>query len=187
MATDIKPTDRNMSDEAIRRGSGKTWDEWFAILDDWGAAERTHAEIARFVHEEYGVDGWWAQGVTLGYERARQGREIGQRCDGSFSASASKTFPVPVATLFAAWVEEAQRERWLPGTLRLRTAQEHRSARFDDVEFGGIIALWFEEKGPAKSSVGIQIENLPSRDAVAERKQVWKARLGDLAEYLKQE
>jgi hypothetical protein len=171
MTTDTRAIDRNMSDEAIRRGSGKTWDEWFAILDAWGATERTHTEIARYIHEEHGVDGWWAQGVTVGYERARGMRDLGQRPDGSFEASASKTFPVPIAILFAAWTDEAQRDRWLtPGTLTLRTATDNRSARFDDIEYGGIIALWFTDKGPEKSSVAIQVDKLPSQDAVAERK-----------------
>ena len=36
-----------MSDEAVQRGTGKTWDEWLVLLDGWGAAERTHPEIAR--------------------------------------------------------------------------------------------------------------------------------------------
>ena len=175
-----------VSDEAIQRGTGKMWSEWIALLDAWGAADRTHADIARYVHEEHGVDGWWAQAVTVGYERATGRREVGQKCDGSYAASASKTVPVPVESLFAAWVDEARRDLWLaPGTLSLRTAQDARSARFDDLEYGGIVALWFEARGPGKASVGVQIEKLPSQDAVVERKAVWKARLAHLADYVK--
>lgn len=184
MATDTASLTK-VSDETIQRGSGKTWDEWITLLDAWGAAKRTHTEIARYVHEEHGVDGWWAQGVTVGYERAKGRREVGQQCDGTYAASASTTVPLPVETLFAAWVDEARRDAWLaPGTLVLRTARESRSARFDDVEYGGIVALWFEAKGSGKSSVGVQVEKLPSQDAAAERKAVWKARLADMMTYL---
>jgi hypothetical protein len=35
-----------MSDEAIQRATGKTWNELFIRLDERGAAERTHPEIA---------------------------------------------------------------------------------------------------------------------------------------------
>jgi hypothetical protein len=49
---------------AARRG-------WFDLLDEWGASERRHAEIARWLSEEQGVAGWDAQSVTVGYERAR--------------------------------------------------------------------------------------------------------------------
>jgi hypothetical protein len=185
MATETHRTDKYMSDEAIQRGSGRMWDEWFAILDAWGGTGHTHTEIARYLYDEHGVDGWWAQGVTVGYERARGMRDVGQRPDGSFDASASKTFSVPVAALFEAWVDDTRRNQWLPGILSLRTSQDNSSARFDDNEHGGIIALYFTDKGPEKSSVAIQAGNLPSKDAVAERKQVWKARLGDLTAFLK--
>jgi hypothetical protein len=175
-----------MSDEAIRKGSGKTWDEWKDLLDAWGAADKSHAEIARYVSGELGVDGWWAQGVTVGYEKIIGRRTVGERADGTWHTSASKTVPVGLDTHFAAWVDEAKRDQWLaPGTLALRTAQDGKSARFDDTNFGGIIALHFTDKGEAKSSVSTQIEKLPSPESIEERKATWKARLNDLADYLK--
>ena len=175
-----------MSDEAIRNGSGKTWAEWKSLLDAWGAADKPHKEIAAYVTNDLGVDGWWAQAVTVGYERMIGRRDVGVQSDGTFAASASKTVPAGLEEHFAAWVDEARRDEWLaPGTLDLRTAQEGRSARFDDNEYGGIIALWFTDKGEGKSSVSIQIEKLPGKDAVEERKATWKARLTDLAAYLK--
>ena len=33
--------DPGLSDDTIRRGSGKGWDEWFRILDGWGATSHT--------------------------------------------------------------------------------------------------------------------------------------------------
>jgi hypothetical protein len=178
-------TTPQMSNDAIQRGSGKTWAEWRELLDAWGAAEKPHDEIARHV-EELGVDGWWAQGVTVGYERMIGRRGVGERTDGTFSTSASKTIAAGIAEHFAAWTEEARRDEWLtPGTLTLRTAQEGSSARFDDNEYGGIIALYFTDKGAAKFSVSIQIEKLASKDDIPERKETWKSRLDDLAAYLK--
>ncbi len=35
-----------LSDASVERGTGKTWDEWFDLLDGWAAGKRTHAEIA---------------------------------------------------------------------------------------------------------------------------------------------
>jgi hypothetical protein len=46
-----------VSDAAIRRASGRGWDEWFGLLDDWGATDRRHPEIARWLVGEHGVDG----------------------------------------------------------------------------------------------------------------------------------
>lgn len=67
-----------MSDEAVRKGTGKGWEEWIRILDRWGAVEKAHKAIARYLSDELGLDGWWAQTVTVGYERARGLRELGQ-------------------------------------------------------------------------------------------------------------
>ena len=170
-----------MSDEAVRRGTGKTWDEWLVLLDSWGAAERTHPEIARHLAEAHGLDGWWAQGVTVGYERARGMRAVHQRPDG-FSVNASKTFPVPVGRLFAAFVEEEVRDGWLePGTLRLRTAQPVRSARFDVLANGTRLAVNFAAKGEAKASAQLQHEKLPTAEDVETWRDFWKARLDRLA------
>lgn len=175
----------DMSDEAIRKGSGKTWADWVEILDAWGAADKPHKEIAQHVHD-LGVGDWWAQGVTVGYERIKGLREVGQVGDGEYQGSASKTFPVAVDRLFAAWTDETERDHWLaPGTLTFRTAQDGRSARFDLTDGSGILALWFTAKGDDKSSVQIQNDKRPSRDATVEFRKTWKAHLANLAKHLK--
>jgi hypothetical protein len=115
--------DLGASEETIRRGSGRGWQEWIRLLDDWGAADRTHTEIARHLASDLGVDGWWAQSVTVGYERARGKRAAHQRPDG-FCAYASKTVPVHVSRLREAFVDAGQRARWLEkGTVRLRPSR----------------------------------------------------------------
>ena len=178
--------DPQMSDAAIREKTGKTWPEWREALDACGAADKPHDAIARFVNEELGVDGWWAQSVTVGYERLIGRRESGQKADGSYAASASKTVAAELADHLRAWTDEATRDRWLPaGTVSLRASQPGKSARFDDLTTGDIVALWFTDKGPGKASVSIQIEKLPSREAVDERKTLWKDRLASLASFLK--
>lgn len=172
-----------MSDEAIREGSGKTWDEWVAALDEWDAASKSHTEIARYV-AGLGVDGWWAQGVTVGYERIKGLRRAGQQRDGSYRGSASKTAPISIERLYEAFVDDPARDSWLePGTLALRTSRPGKSARFDSDE--GIVAVWFTAKGDEKSSVQLQVEKLLSKEAADEFKALWKARLADLVDSLR--
>lgn len=178
--TTAKP---QMSDEAVKKGSGKTWPEWVEILDAWGAAERTHKEIAQHVHD-LGVGDWWAQGVTVGYERIKGLRAYGQASSGKFQGSASKTFPVSVDVLFAAWVEDSERARWLAArTLVIRTSRPGSSARFD-IAGGGVLAASFVDKGSGKSSVQVQNDNLDSREAALAFRETWKAHLADLAAHL---
>jgi len=172
-----------MSDEALKAKTGCTWARWVRALDKIGAANMPHREIARHVHDTFKLDGWWAQTVTVGYERIRGLREIGQRRDGSYEANRSKTFPVPVADLFAAFSSPRVRSRWLPGvTLRVRTATAGRSMRItwaDDTR----VDLQFTAKG-SKSQVAVSHRRLLSREDAAARRQFWSERLAALAALL---
>jgi uncharacterized protein YndB with AHSA1/START domain len=173
-----------MTDAAITRGTGKSWDEWLTLLDAWGAATRNHTDIARHVYETYGIDGWWAQGVTVGYERARGMRTLHERPDG-FSMNASKTFPVPLERLFSALVEEDERAHWLDGIeLRLRTSHPNRSARFDVLPADKRLAVNFLARGDAKAAVQFQMERLSQAEDVTTWKATWKSQLDRLAEYV---
>jgi hypothetical protein len=42
------------SEEAIRQRTRRGWQEWFDLLDEWGAPERSHRELARFIAEQQG-------------------------------------------------------------------------------------------------------------------------------------
>jgi hypothetical protein len=176
-----------VSDAAVQRATGREWDEWFALLDAWDGTAHNHAEIARHVHETHGIDGWWAQNVTVGYERARGMRALHERPDG-FSMNASKTIPVPVERLFVAFVDQDERERWLKGLeLRPRTNQPNKSARFDVLPGETRLAVTFVAKGPEKSSAQLQVERLPSAEEVERWKALWQEQFARLAVYLTEE
>ena len=176
--------DLGKSDETIRRGSGKSWDEWFAILDAWGAEEHTHTEIARHLHEEHEVSGWWAQTVTVGYERIKGLRARGQRRDGTYEAGKSRTFNVPVAELYEAWKDAKVRKRWLDdASVKVRTATAPKSMRLGWSD-GTIVAVGFWPKGPKKSSVAVQHTKLPDRETADRLKQYWSERFDALSEAL---
>ena len=176
--------DLGKSDETIKRGSGKSWEEWFEILDAWGATKRTHGEIARHVNQEHDVPGWWAQTVTVGYERGRGMRKVNER-DTGFYVGVSKTFPIGAKRISEEFTDTRKRNRWLePGTLRTRTSQPGKSARFDFLEDESRVHVYFVSKGRGKASVAIQHERLPDEAAVEERRSFWKERLARLAQRL---
>lgn len=94
-----------VSDDRVREATGRSREEWHRILTDAGAHDWSHAAIARWLVAEHDVDGWWAQGVTVGYEQARGSRQPGQQADGSFSVNASKTVRAPKAAALQAIIE----------------------------------------------------------------------------------
>ena len=185
LATDFDQSLVMFTNESVLDRTGKTWTEWFEILDGIDATKLTHTEIARYLYTDLKLDGWYSQGITVSYERVRGLRPpLGDR-DGTFSASASKTVPVSIDVLFDAWIESDRLDAWLgEGVLKLRSSSREKSARFDNLEFGTILAVYFTDKGPGKSLVAIEESRLASKEAVDERKAVWKDRFRKLAEYL---
>ena len=138
--------------------------------------------------EEHGVGEWWAQTLTVEYERARGLRPAGGDRDGTFSVSASKTVVAPVARLFVAFTDARTRARWLPNApIRERTSQPGRSARFDWNGGESRIAVGFTAKGPEKSQVSLVHERLPSTAAVDDARTYWRGRLSELKALLEAE
>ena len=172
------------SDATMKEKTGCTWERWVYALDALGAGQMKHGDIAALVHTKYKIDGWWSQAVTVGYERIRGLRARGQRRDGSYEATKSRTFNVPVATLFDAWANANVRRRWLTGAaVKVRTATAPKSMRLGWSD-GGIIAVGFIAKGKDKSAVALAHTKLPDQ-ATAERfKQYWSERLGALGDLL---
>lgn len=169
-----------MSDAAIRRRTGRGWEDWFALLDEWGAAQRTHSEIARWLREHQAIGGWDAQSVTVSYERARGLRAVGERPDG-FWVTAQKTVAVPVGELYDAVVDESLREQWLPdGDLRDRTATRPKSARFDWGDGTTRVIVGFLDKGEGRSALALEHERLADGAEAERMKAFWRARLGAL-------
>jgi len=173
-----------MSDAAIEAKTGCTWERWVWALDRVAAHEWPHRDIAEYVHTKYKVPGWWSQTVTVGYERIKGLRAIGQRRGGTFEASKSKVFAVPVARLYGAWNNARTRARWLPGvSLTVRTATRNRSMRITWPD-RTTVALWFTARGAGKSQVAVGHLQLPSKEAATRMKQFWAERLEALGEML---
>jgi len=172
-----------MSDAVIKQKTGCTWERWVKALDHRGAAKLSHAEIAALVKKSYKVGDWWSQTVTVGYERIKGLRAKGQRRDGTYEASKSRTFDVPVTTLYEAWADDHTRRRWLNGaSVRVRTATSPKSMRLDWNE--SIVAVGFAPKSNGKSAVAVQHTRLPDRDTANNLKEYWSERLDALAAVL---
>lgn len=173
-----------VSNATIKARTGCDWKKWTNALDYVKADEWTHTEIARYVREKFKVDGWWSQSVTVGYERIKGLRVIGQRRSGEFEASKSKTFNVPMSRLYSAFSEKRKRNKWL-GLVDIKVGAtiKHRSFRLTWTD-GKPVAAWFEIKGPGKSVVGVTHHKLPDKATAEKMKAEWAERLEKLAKIL---
>ena len=66
-----------MDDARVIEATGRPMADWISLLDARDGRALPHKDIARLLHDEFGVPGWWSQMVTVEYERAIGRREVG--------------------------------------------------------------------------------------------------------------
>jgi len=169
-----------MSDEAVEAKTGKTWKQWFAILDKAGAKKMNHQEIAKYLNTEQGVGPWWQQMVAVTYEQARGLRKPHERPDG-YQISVSRTVNVPIAKLYNAFANHKARKAWLAEDgLAVRKATANKSMRVTWNDVKTSLEINFYPKGEGKSQVVVQHSKLPNAKASATMKTYWTRALDRL-------
>ena len=183
----VDPTESDafgVSDDSMLRATGKRHAEWFALLDAWGATERRHPEIARWLSQEHGVPPWWTQSVTVAYERARGLRARHQMQDG-FSVSATRTVAADAERTLEAFTSAPRRRRWLPDApMRQRPTRAALSARFDWADPKSRVVVTMVRKGSDKTTVAVSHEQIQDAETAERLKADWRERLGALKAYL---
>ncbi|WBL18646.1 hypothetical protein [Citricoccus sp. NR2] len=194
MATPVSGT----STSSIVEASHVAWDDWVSALDHHGARDKPHAEIAQLAqHMITGDDpdthlsipedakihsspGWWAQGVTVAYEQHIGRRAPGQRADGTFEASASRTLPVLREALLPeilSWLDTLLESPEFPsapaGEPRVSSTEKRDNWRVSLND--GTAVLVSVEPRPAKQGDRAAVVVAHSKIADAEALDTWKS------------
>ena len=197
-------TKGGLSDAKAIEKTGHDLAYWFGVLDRFGALEKGHTSAARHLFADHGVPGWYCQGITVAYERARGARAINQRCDGAFEVSVSKMMAATPAQIIKAVKASASakaaagRQRWTdrvdPGLLKALSAalKDKKSkgfitrpdgqARFRYKWDGTTVQFNMYPKGPQKTSFVVQHMNLAGAESVDAYRAKWKAAFGAIAD-----
>jgi hypothetical protein len=166
-----------MSDAAVKAKTGKTWEQWFAVLDKAGAKAMAHKDIAAFLNKAQKLPGWWAQMVTVGYERARGLRILHETAKG-FNASVSRTLATGLDAAFEAWDEAATRASFLKDAVAVSTRNPGKNLRFAWDKDGGRVEVRFVAKGPKKAQVTVDHMGLSNAASVKRMKAFWGDAMG---------
>jgi hypothetical protein len=194
-----KTTKGAISDASVLKKTGHDLAHWFAVLDKFGAVEKGHTASARHLYETHGVDGWYAQGITVSYERERGVRGVNQRCDGAWEVSVSKTITATTAQLVKAFTETRKRNDWigeadpkLASAMAQGVADKKSKgfvvrpdglARFRYRWDGTIVQLYAYPKPGGKMALTVQHTKLADGDAVERYRGQWKTAFNLLAGY----
>ena len=172
-----------MSDEAVQAKTGKTWKEWFAILDKAGARKMSHQEIVKYLHTSHDVGPWWQQMVTVTYEQVRGLRKVHEKPAG-FEISVSRTLNVPIARLYKSFANAKERSAWLgeEGVV-VRKATPNKTMRVSWNDGKTSLSVYFAGKDKNKSQVVVQHSKLKDAKAAARMKSYWAKALDRLTEH----
>lgn len=176
----------DVSEERVREHTGRGWQEWVDLIDAGPGRKATHAAIAEWVDQEHRVGGWWAQGITVGYERITGLRLPGQMPDGTFSVSRTKTLALEPDQVRGLIDDDEARTALLPGLqARLRSKPSAKSPRFsltdsDSGEDLGVLQFRVEPTSAACRLV-VTHDKLPGPAAGQAWKEHWGHWLEDLS------
>ncbi len=128
------------------------------------------------MNNTYPIDGWWSQGVTVGYERITGRRLPFQRDDGTFTAGRSRTIAVDAVALRAMLLSEADREDRFPGskvTLRSKPTSNALRLGIDNGIDSGVVLIEITPQASGNVKVSVAHAKLASLDEVDAWKHYW--------------
>jgi hypothetical protein len=169
-----------ISDKAIEKSTGETWSTWLNRLNEMGAQDLPHKDIAAKLVADYQVDGWWAQTLTVRYEQVISRRQPGQSNAGDYSVSVSKTLTGTLDEALHWWLKKAQsRIEYNDVSIVTSSTTEtekwrHYRAALKD---GSRVVVSMYAKTPAKASLGLQHDKLPSAEVAESWRAYWKSLL----------
>lgn len=175
---------KKISDEAVQKSTGKTWSEWFFILNKAGATKMDHKQIAEYLSTEQKVRDWWSQMVTVQYEQDVKGRKRHETTSG-YQISKSKTIPVSATKIFASVKSPSLRKKWLKNPeFTITKSTKNKSIRGKWIDGKTNIEFQFYAKDRSKTQLVIQHSTIPSSKEAEKLKMYWKINLDNLHSYL---
>ncbi|MCC6704286.1 MAG: hypothetical protein IT334_05360 [Thermomicrobiales bacterium] len=168
--------------EPIERATGRTWQWWLDFMTSIGAEQLDHAAIALRVEEELRGEiesaAWWAQGITVAWEQQSGRRLPGQRADGTFQTSISKTTGLDMQALAEAWRTFASSDAAVQAQISAEPRHSGTEKRINwrtKGRDGVAITISSEPRKGGGSALVVQVVGNPSPEANSTTKATWSA------------
>ena len=171
----------DMAEAKLVEATGRGWDAWCDLVDAWPGHADGHGAVAAWLQDEHDVPGWWAQTITVGWERITGRRLPHQQPDGTFTAGRSRTVRVDADELRAALLDADDRTDLFPGMpTELRSRPTSRTVRLGMDP--GVVELDLAPRDDGRVTVSVAHAKLPAPEDVTVWKQWWGAWLEALDE-----
>jgi hypothetical protein len=162
-------------DAVVRQATGRTWSQWFSLLDRFDVAGAGHSATVRHLADAHDCPRWWRQRIATAYAQSHGLRAHMSR---GLAANTSRTLSVSVTTLYRAWQGRAP-QKWLSAKFKVHRANENKSLRLDWPDSTSV-EIYFWAKGERRSQVNIMHRQLADAADVAAKKKFWARALDKL-------
>lgn len=201
----IYETDFPITDDACAAATGKSIQEWFAVLDAFGGPSKGRRALGNHLYADLKVDIWWVQTLNSQYEIQHGIREKDGRLKG-YCICSTKTISAPLDVVYAAWATTERLDTWFSqgstGAVEAgsefsnadgnrgvyKRVRENKDIRFEwRGETGdlSIVDVAFSDKGKGKTGVLVTHDRIQSREEADGVRRAWAealTRLKGLAE-----
>ncbi len=110
---------KKIHDETYKQKTGKSLMEWVEELNSHQAVDWTHKQVVAHLISQHKLDDWWAQMITVEYEKHHGKRTLGQTQDAGFEIGAQRTFPVDATELWELLMSPEGSVLWLGDSLAI--------------------------------------------------------------------
>lgn len=164
----------DMAEDRLVEATGRGWDAWCDLVDAWPGHDDGHGAVAAWLQDAHDVPGWWAQTITVGWERITGRRLPHQQPDGTFTAGRSRTVRVDAEVLRAMLLDDDDRADLFPGmTTELRSRPTSKNVRLGLDP--GTAELDLAPRDDGRVTVTVAHAKLPTPEDVAAWKDWWGA------------
>jgi uncharacterized protein YndB with AHSA1/START domain len=190
-----------VTDEAVKKQTGKSWKEWFSILDKRGGVSKGRRDIGNYLYGECKLDQWWCATLNVEYEAQNGVVEKDGRPKG-YTICATKTIAAPIDDIFERWASSDGLNEWFSTKNKAEVADGGKYSNADgdagtykrvrrnkDLRFTwenpahsgvSLVDVVFQDKGKGKTGVMVTHDRIQTRAEADGLREGWGAALDRL-------
>jgi hypothetical protein len=168
-----------VSNDKLLAVTGKSWTEWFEIINNLITQHTIQKPTAKTLSQEYGLEDYWAKTIIdeFDFDNAFPRKE---NKNTDFEISATLTIQAPLHVVEQGFTDSSLRRMWLPEVNEFKKYNTGKNVRFDWID-DTLVSVNFYPKNASKCQVSLQHSKIKELDKRDHYRQEWKTRLDLLA------
>lgn len=193
-------SDQPVTNEAAKSATGKTLDQWFAVLDKMDGLKQGRRVINNHLYEQK-VDPWWCATIAVEYEKHHDVRKKDGLFEGYF-VCATKTIAAAPNEVYGAWSSGPELSKWFGAATKAEVkdggtfeskdgdrgkflrVRENKDIRMtfenEDLSAPTLVDVQFQDKGKGKTGLLVNHTRIQTRAEADGLRVAWAKALDQL-------